>query len=90
MSGRKRTSNLLMARKIRQPLNSEGDTTLQICASWIDRRLCYESSCLNETVMADSPLLSAEYNYQKAFRNHLSYANVSNSLSIPFGYQIFA
>ena len=82
MSARKRTSNLLMTRKTHQPLNSDGDTTLQICSCSIDGRLCYESSCLNETVMADSPLLSAEYNYQKAFQNLLSYANVSNCLPI--------
>ena len=90
MSGRKRRSNLFMDRKTSQPLSSEGDRTSQICASRIDGRLRYESGSLNETVMADSPLLSAEYNYQKTFRNLLSYANVSNCLSILFGYQIFA
>ena len=85
MSGRKRTINLLMARKTRQPLSSEGDRTLQICARWIDGRLFYETGGLNETVMANSPLLSAECNYQKAFRN-LSYASVISCLSVPFGY----
>ena len=40
--------------------------------------------------MAGSPYLSTEYNYQKAFRNLTRYANVSNCLCIPFGYEIIA
>ena len=35
--------------------------------------------------MAGSPYLAAKYNYQKAFRNRFCYADLSNSLSIPFG-----
>lgn len=62
------------------------DNTVDDVSGWADVLLISSRRFVQVVVwMVGSPYLTPECNYQKTFQN-LCYANVTNCLSIPFGY----